>query len=86
VVRRAERNRQCNRLRKVSQPLIIGEIWLALLGLMVILSGEIIASTEGIRKLWETFNILDWILVFILALPGFDLPVLADRLDKKHRQ
>jgi hypothetical protein len=64
---------------------IIGEIWLSLLGLIVILSGVIIVSTEGIRKLWETFNILDWILVFILALPGFGLLVLADRLDKKHR-
>jgi hypothetical protein len=68
---------------------IVGKIWLFALGLIVVLSGVVIIFTDGIWKFWEIyspFNIWQWGLVFILALPGFGLIKLADRMDKKRAQ
>ncbi len=65
---------------------IAGKIWMALLALIVVVCGLAIIFTEGIWMFWQIyspFNILNWVLIFILGLPGFGLVKLADRLDKK---
>lgn len=64
---------------------ILGEIWLSLLCLFVIVFGLIIIVTEGFYALWalfSPFNIRNWGLVFILTLPGIGLLVLAKRLTR----
>ena len=62
---------------------ILGEIWLCMLSLLVIIFGLIIIVTEGFGALWAVFspfNLRDWGLVLILALPGIGLLVLAKSL------
>ena len=64
---------------------ILGETWLSLLSLIVIIFGLIIIVTEGFRAFWTVFspfNIWNWGLVFILALPGIGLLALAKRLTR----
>jgi hypothetical protein len=66
---------------------ILAKIWLFVLGLIVVLSGVVIIFTDGIWKfleIYSPFNIWNWGLIFILALPAFGLSKLADRLDKRH--
>ena len=62
---------------------MLGEIWLSMLSLFVVIFGLIIVVTEGFGALWAVFNPLnlrDWGVVLILALPGVGLLVLAKAL------
>ena len=62
---------------------ILGQIWLCMLSLLVIVFGLIIIVTEGFGVFWAVFspfNLRDWGLVLILALPGIGLLVLAKSL------
>jgi len=62
---------------------ILGEIWLCMLSLCVIVFSLIVIVTEGSGVFWalfNPFNLRDWGLVLILALPGIGLLVLAKSL------
>jgi hypothetical protein len=62
---------------------ILGEIWLCMLSLCVIVFSLIVIVTEGSGEFWalfNPFNLRDWGLVLILALPGIGLLVLAKSL------
>ena len=62
---------------------ILGEIWLSLLGLMVIIFALVVIVTEGFGAFWvvfSPFNTWHWGLVFVLALPGIGLLILARKL------
>jgi hypothetical protein len=65
---------------------VIGHIWLGLLAIVVAIGGISILLTEGIWKFWEVFNLFNiwnWGLIFILALPALGLYALAKRIEKK---
>lgn len=65
---------------------VISYVWLSLLAAVVALSGLGILLTDGIWKFWEIFspfNIWNWGLIFILALPAIGLVKVAKRLDHK---
>jgi hypothetical protein len=64
---------------------VLGEIWLSLLSLFVVIFALIIIVTEGFRAFWAVFspfNIWNWGVVFILALPGIGLLIVAKRLKR----
>jgi hypothetical protein len=82
ICRRATQNAIMNIAQLVR---VLGEIWLSLLSLFVVIFGLIIIVTEGFRAFWAVFSpfhIWNWGLVLILALPGIGLLVLAKRLRK----
>jgi hypothetical protein len=63
---------------------ILGEIWLSMLSLFVIIFGLIIIVTEGFGALCRVFSPLklwDWD-ILILAVPGIGLLILAKALRK----
>ena len=64
---------------------ILGEIWLSVLVLIVIVSWLIFLVTHGFGAFWAALtalNIWQWGFVFILALPGIGLLILAKGLKK----
>ena len=62
---------------------ILAQIWLGMLSLFVIVFGLIIVMTEGFEAFWAVFspfNLRDWGVVLVLALPGIGLLVFAKSL------
>lgn len=64
---------------------IVGYIWAGLLFATVLVGAISILIFQGIGRLWEVFspfNIWNWGLIFVLALPAVGMFKLADRLEK----
>ena len=62
---------------------MLGEIWLCMWSLFVVVFGLIIIVTEGFEPFWAVFsplNLRDWGLLLILALPGIGLLAIAKTL------
>jgi hypothetical protein len=63
---------------------ILGEIWLSMLSLFIIIFALIIIVTEGfgaLCRVFSPFKLWDWD-ILILALPGMGLLILAKALRK----
>ena len=74
-------NKGCASMARLAR--MLGEIWICMLSLFVIVFGLIIIVTEGFGAFWAVFspfNVRDWGLVLVLALPGIGLFVLAKSL------
>ena len=65
---------------------VIGYTWLSILGFSVVIGGIGIIVFDGMWEFWaifSPFNIWNWGLIFLLALPAIGSMKLAERLDRR---
>jgi hypothetical protein len=64
----------------------LGYIWLTLAFLLIIIGSLMVIIQEGLSgffRLFNPFNILNYLLMFLICTPGFGLLVLADKLEDR---
>jgi hypothetical protein len=56
--------------------------WLYLVGALVVIGSLGVLFSQGIWKFWEVmspFNIVNWLIVFVVALPGLLLVRFSEK-------